>query len=85
MGFGVGATEDQCEDTYKVRVLPIKVFNGILYHESISFQGTEWNSEPEVRAASSKVLELKDNIRVSMSVHSYGTCSSKTHLITPAQ
>ncbi|TRY63124.1 hypothetical protein TCAL_04005 [Tigriopus californicus] len=37
-----------------------------------NFKGTKANSEPEVRAASKKLLSVKKNVRVALSLHSAG-------------
>ena len=39
---------------------------------SDTYRGVEPNSEPEVRTAAEKLLELKDIVRASLSLHSYG-------------
>jgi hypothetical protein len=43
-----------------------------ILRERASFAGTGRNSEPEVRRATEFILSKRDNIRASLSLHSYG-------------
>lgn len=51
VGFGVGASNDSCSDTYS---------------------GRARNSEPEVRALTENLMKRRNNVRISMSLHSHG-------------
>ena len=46
------------------------------------YQGMEANSEPEVIAATSTLDSLKDNVRASISFHSYGKTKGRLHLVS---
>ena len=58
-----------------------KTSNAKMLHRIFEFQGPSKESEPETKAIGKTILEHKDNIRVYLTLHSYGRLIPKVFLL----